>query len=315
MATNRSLVEVAEAVLAAKAAGRETVTVGVTTFDDLQWNGGGGRCQENARKVYEAATGKPMPGKACCAYRTNLKLLALSRQANSGVEEVVRAVEHGGKPEHCKPGDYCYFRGGSNCGTCGGPVGHVGVWLGGGRMFQHTSRAGLAITAQGPTDDQRARFCGAYRLLPLAEEAQPVAQTWRITIVPDPTDIVARGIGTTWTDHVTRTGIPADTPGLIACSLPRGLCKQTKGSPFVGVPDFALVRVYYPKTGKSIVAPVIDEGPAWEAQAGTGKPGSAMIDLTPAAWTALGGKPNANAEVVVRVLKGSEGVVPMARRL
>lgn len=314
MATNRSLVEVAEAVLAAKATGRETVTVGVTTFDDLQWHGGGGRCQENARKVYEAATGKAMPGKACCAYRTNLNLLALSRKANSGVEEVVRAVEQGGRPEQCQPGDYLYFRGGSKCGTCGIPVGHVGVWLGDGRMFQHTSRGGLAITAEGPTADQRGRFCGAYRLLPLAT-ANPVEQVWRIEVIPDPTDIVARGIGTTWTDHVTRTGIPADTPGLIACSLPRGLCAATKGSPFKGVPDYTLVRVYYPKTGKSIVAPVIDEGPAWEAQAGTGKPGSAMIDLTPAAWTALGGKPNANAEVMVRVLKGSEGVVPMARKL
>ncbi len=314
MATNRSLVEVAEAVLAAKATGRETVTVGVTTFDDLQWHGGGGRCQENARKVYEAATGKPMPGKACCAYRTNLNLLALSRKANSGVVEVVRAVEQGGRPEQCQPGDYLYFRGGSKCGTCGIPVGHVGIWLGNGRMFQHTSRAGLAITAEGPTADQRGRFCGAYRLLPLAAD-QPVAQVWHIEVIPDPTDIVARGMATTWTDHVTRTGIPADTPGLIACSLPRGLCKQTKGSPFTGVPDYTLVRVYYPKTGKMVVAPVIDEGPAWEAQAGTGQPGSAMIDLTPAAHKALGNEPGRNIQVLIRVLKGSETVVAQARRL
>lgn len=151
----------------------------------------------------------------------------------------------------------------------------------------------------------------------LSQPAPPMAeaidgeQVWNIEEIADPTDIVARGMATTWSDHTTRTGIPADRPGIIACSLPRGLCDKTKGTPFVGIPDLALVRVYLPRTGKMIVCPVIDEGPAWEAQAGTGKPGSAMIDLTPATWGALGGTPN--EEVVMRVLRGTDQAMAAAR--
>ena len=172
MPTNLDLVHVCEMVLTAKRQGKEAFTVNGVTFDDLQWHGGGGRCQENARKAIEAATGKPMPGKACCAYQTNLNLLALSKEPGSGVTETVAA---GGRIEDAKPGDILMFRGGDYHsgkaraqGACSNRVGHVGIWLGNGRMFQHTSRSGLAITDAGPTTDQRKRFCGAYRILPLA---------------------------------------------------------------------------------------------------------------------------------------------------
>jgi len=308
---HRDLLRVCGAVLDAAHAGKARVTINNVVFDDLRWDArAGGRCQENARKVYEAATGRPMPGKACCAYRTNLNLYALHNAGNAqGVVEVVPNVEAGGQPEQALPGDYLYFRGTPRCSTCGVGVGHVGIWMGDGRMFQHTSRAGLAITDAGPTWSQRRRFCGAYRLLPRVEEGQPLPAAytgrWRIEVLSDLTDIVARGRGTTWTDHRTRTGVPADTPGLIACSLPRGYCSVTEGSPFEGVPDFTVVKIYYAKTGKLVYAPVIDEGPSWEAMAGTGKPGSAMIDLTPAAWEALGGQPNTNDTLDIRVLKGS----------
>jgi len=316
MPTSEDLLDVCRTVLDAKERGLKRIVVNGVLFDDLKWDSTqGGRCQENARKVYEAATGEPMPGKACCAYRTNLNLYALHKAGNArGVVEVVPNVEAGGKPEQAMPGDYLYFRGRPRCSRCGVGVGHVGIWLGNGRMFQHTSRGHLAITDAGPTWSQRRRFCGAYRLLPLAEAAEPepapaaeeaVGRKWNIEIVPDATDIIAKGRGTTWTDHVTRTGIPADTPGLIACSLPRALCPATEESPFKNVPDFTVVRIYYPKTGKLTYAPIIDEGPSWQAQAGTGMPGNAMIDLTPPAWEALGGTPNVNDELVIRILRDS----------
>lgn len=184
MANNLDLVHVCEMVLTAKRQGKEVFVVNGVTFDDLQWDPrDGGRCQENTRKAIEAATGKPMPGKSCCAYQTNLNLDALSKKRGSGVTEVVPA---GGRIEDAKPGDILMFRGGGfhsaaarKSGACGNRVGHVGIYLGNGRMFQHTSRGGLAITDAGPTADQRARFCGAYRVVPLAA-AKPKKQTVRI---------------------------------------------------------------------------------------------------------------------------------------
>jgi hypothetical protein len=142
---------------------------------------------------------------------------------------------------------------------------------------------------------------------------------WGFTARRDGEDLVAEGYATTWSDHTTQTGIPADTPGLVACSLPRGLCDKTIGSPFVGVPDLALVKVWYGKTNRVIYAPVIDEGPAYEAQAGTGKPGMAMIDLTPTAKRLLGfAGPEVNDKVSVRVMAGQvwrPGMVLDAARL
>ena len=321
MMTSKDIVAVCETVLDAKRRGLGTVKVGGVAFPDLQWHGGGGWCQRNARKVHEAATGRRMPGAACCAYRTNLNLYAMHRAGNQN--GVVEVVPNSGAPEMALPGDFLYFRGSPKCGTCGVGVGHVGIWLGDGRMFQHTSRAGLAITDAGPTASQRRRFCGAYRLLPLEEVVDPVdvedadepGQVWHIELIADATDLVAKGRATTWTDSTTRTGVPADTPGLVACSLPRALCPETKGSPFRGVPDFAVVRVYYPLTGRMAYCPVIDEGPAHRATAGTGEPGSAMVDLTPGAWHALGGRPGRNDEVIIRVLKDSTrmGMAMMGR--
>lgn len=136
-------------------------------------------------------------------------------------------------------------------------------------------------------------------------------QVWRIKLLETSPDIVAEGYATTFNDHTTCSTIPADRAGIVACSLPRGKCAATKGTPFAGVPDLALVRIYYPLTGRTVYCPVIDEGPAWIAEAGTGKPGSAMIDLTPAAAKALGMKDN--AVVIIRVLAGSEVVFKGAR--
>jgi hypothetical protein len=250
--------------------------------------------------------------------------------------------------DSAEPGDVLFFSGGPACHSCGNGVGHVGIYLGihGGeaQMFQHTSRASLGITRQKPTEEQMTRFVGAWRLLPLlplvgivggagdggvvavpvpvvvapkpGEAVEPAErQVWRFKPVRDDSgDIICHGLATSFDDHDTRTGIHADRAGLVACSLPRGLCKATEGSGFEGVPDLTLVRVYCIETRRIIVAPVIDEGPAWVAEAGTGKPGSAMIDLTPAALAALGLKPGQNAEVVIRVLANTRAAVLAGRR-
>lgn len=147
------------------------MTVNGVTFDD-NLDGDRGRCQENARKVYEATTGRPMPGKACCAGRTRHNLLESSYACYSGPFDAKRLL----------PGDFLYFSGGSACDECGTPVGHVGIWLGNGRMFQHTSRSHLAITDQGPTADQRKRFVAAFRLLP---QAQPEPAILPAIALPD----------------------------------------------------------------------------------------------------------------------------------
>jgi hypothetical protein len=124
-------------------------------------------------------------------------------------------------------------------------------------------------------------------------------ETWR-----EGDDLLGRGHATTWTDHTTASGTPADIPGLVACSLPRGRCEATAGSPFPSdLKWHTLMRVHYPATGRTVYCPLIDEGPAWVAEAGTGQPGSAMIDLTPKAKELLGFQHvNDNEIVKIRIL-------------
>jgi hypothetical protein len=153
------------------------------------------------------------------------------------------------------------------------------------------------------------RFCK--ERIDAEPEPAPALDTtnaWQFSARDESGDVLASGIATTWWDHPTRTGVPADKPGLIACSIPRGKCDATAGSPFAAydIPDYSVVRVYYPKTGRVIYAPIIDEGPGFQATAGTGKPGSAMIDLTRAAKVALGFPTDmTNAEVTIRILRDS----------
>ena len=114
-------------------------------------------------------------------------------------------------------------------------------------------------------------------------------------------EVCASGWATEWDDVCTASGVPADLEGLIACSLPTGRCEATRGSPFRAMPWGTVVKVYCVATHQVIYAPLIDEGPAWVAEAGTGKPGSAMIDLTPAAVRAL--KMTDNAIVCIRIMQ------------
>ena len=157
-ATNADLKATCEIVLYQKSLGYKTSVVNGVTFDDNIYDGDGGRCQENARKAYEATTGKDMPGKACCAGKTCTNLM-------KGRYFVTAAPFN---LNNLKVGDFIFLSGGPKCKTCGTPVGHVMIYLGNNRFFQHTSRDGLGITQEPPTTEQKKRFRASFRLLPLA---------------------------------------------------------------------------------------------------------------------------------------------------
>lgn len=315
---SKDIVDVCMDVLDTRAARRPGITINGSRFNLDET----GMCQKNVRLVYEAATGEPMPYKDDCAGKTVSRLLAACR---SGALDLpwYNASNWASAAPKLQPGDFVYFGGGTKH-TCGFNRGHVGIWLGvydGSEwMFQNTSRTvdgvPLGTTRRGPTDDQKSHFEAAFRFLPATGAAPSPAteQIWQFSPIKDASgDITCTGIATQFDDAVTRTHVPANRVGLLGCSLPRGFIAATKGSGFQGVPDFALVRVYAHKTKKTIWCTVIDEGPAWIAQAGTGRPGGAMIDLTPGAASALGLALGENATVSIRIFLGSEQVVSQGR--
>lgn len=202
-----------------------------------------------------------------------------------------------------------------------GQYGHVGIYLGKidgvASILENTSddkrgrpqRAGTKVT---PWSAIAARVTGVYRLGRYVAEtpekpAEPTpGREWQFAARLEVSDVVAEGWATHFDDTTTRTGVNAAKS--VGCSIPRGLCEATASSPFepFDVPDFALVRIHFPETGRTALAPVIDEGPAWNAEAGTGKPGSAMIDLTPATARELGIPIGRNVRVKIRILEASE---------
>lgn len=280
-------------ILAADDPRKQRVKIVGFDFDLLT----GGRCQEFVRECFESALGWPARS---WKYAAPSAKVALQRMERDGFRVA-------GPP-----------RKGDVIGHCSGTYGHIAIVVDAKTCAENTSsarrgepmRAGTKLTpiADMPGITHIIRFCpdALDAPKPVTPDPPQVTNAWQFQTRDESGDIVATGIATTWWDHVTRTGVPADTPGLIACSLPRALCAETAGSPFKGVPDFAVVKVWYGKTGKVIYAPVIDEGPGYQATAGTGKPGSAMIDLTKAAKQALGFKSDmTNAEVTIRILRDS----------
>jgi hypothetical protein len=138
-------------------------------------------------------------------------------------------------------------------------------------------------------------------------------RTWHFKVTVDGEDLIGEGItiddgiATTWDDHSTSSGTPADKEGYLGCSLPTGRCNKTKGSPFPKLPWHTKVRIWNPKSNKQVVCDLIDEGPSYYATAGTGEYGNAMIDLTPAAKFALGAKhANDNFPVRIRIFGGAK---------
>jgi hypothetical protein len=171
MATAQDIMQVCETILARKAAQATSCKVNGVQFTALLYPdaSNNGWCQRAVRLVYQAATGKSMPGAGCCAGQTCANLIAMGVPRYDGPWDTSKLL----------PGDFLYFGGGKRHETCGHNVGHAAIWLGNNRMFQHTSRGRLAITQQGPTASQRSRFIAAFRLLPqeAAEVAKPAGPT------------------------------------------------------------------------------------------------------------------------------------------
>jgi hypothetical protein len=149
-ATNQDLLRIYRKVMAAKAAGAVRVTIDGYEFDMHAQ----GMCQRNARQTFEAATGKPMPGKETTAAKTQRNLHNLADGVS--IIEITDSAD-------LVPGDFVYLSEGT--------VGHVGMYVDAQHIFQDTSRDGLGITDENFTHGQWGRFIAAYRLLPLAPDA------------------------------------------------------------------------------------------------------------------------------------------------
>ncbi len=274
---------------------RKTITIGAFEFDLLR----GSRCAEFVRECVECALGwEPYSW----------------RYRGGNATEMCAKLDDGGSAvptSQRQPG--CII--GINKGA--GSDGHIAIYIGDDTIAENTSSATRGNprrtgTKRTPWSAIANRVTGVYMLAPYDEApaaSVSAPRTWRFTAQRDPlsgTDITAEGIATQFDDKTTRTGIDASKATAFGCALPRGLCAATAGSPFVGVPDFAQVRVYCPQTRRTITVVVIDEGPSYEAKAGTGVKGSAMIDLTHAAAKALGLGEDENAPVKIRILGGTE---------
>jgi len=147
-----------------------------------------GHCQQNIRELVEAAVyGKEWrwPEARCCAGAT------------------CRAIKNAGYPTIAfaamGPGDLVYMSGGRKCDTCGGAVGHTGMYLhpqGAQRiLWQNTSALGLGLCERALTGDQINWINGIFRLLPLAEVAaadEDVKTVWL------PTGQLLMGVQTRW---------------------------------------------------------------------------------------------------------------------
>jgi len=147
------------------------------------------------------------------------------------------------------------------------------------------------------------RFAIVVSLLILCAYRGHADPVWRFRTWTDGDDICAMGWATVFDDSTTASGISARQAGVVACSLPTGRCAATSGSPFPRLPYCTMVKVYNPSNGRIAYCALIDEGPAYAAQAGTGLAGSAMIDLTPAAARLLG--MTDNTRVVIRIMRSA----------
>lgn len=147
-----------------------------------------GHCQQNIRELIEGTVyGEEWrwPEARCCAGAT------------------CRAIKNAGYPTIAfaamEPGDLVYMGGGKKCKTCGGAVGHTGMYLrpqGPERiLWQNTSAGGMGLCERALTGDQIGRINGIFRLLPLAEVAaadEAVKTVWL------PTGQLLMGVQTRW---------------------------------------------------------------------------------------------------------------------
>lgn len=113
------------------------------------------------------------------------------------------------------------------------------------------------------------------------------------------------GVATTWADHDTWSGIPADQGGLY-CSLPmyKAGFLPTQDSPIPEFPKQTQVEVINPKNGKSVLTELIDRGP----EVTTGAP----IDLTSDVKQELGSNGEMNFFVEFKILSDDEDDGPIS---
>jgi len=128
-------------------------------------------------------------------------------------------------------------------------------------------------------------------------------------------DIWVRGVTATWfggpdddqDSGETASGVNTrDHPDILGCALPMDGFnhKSTDGSPIPRLPWNTFVRVTNTKNGKELSVPLIDLGPSLTA------PSHAAIDLTEAAFKALGGKLATGTMQVDYVIPGGARFLP-----
>lgn len=92
MATAQDAMAVCEQVLARKAAKATSCKVGGVKFTSLLYpdSSNNGWCQRAVRLVYQAATGKSMPGAGCCAGQTCANLIAAAPTMYAWIAKVCK---------------------------------------------------------------------------------------------------------------------------------------------------------------------------------------------------------------------------------
>jgi hypothetical protein len=134
---------------------------------------------------------------------------------------------------------------------------------------------------------------------------------WGFQLVVDGQDLLVENVYATWfggkddkyDNGHTASGILNNQEGLqtpLGCALPIPGSSKTVGTPLPRLPWQTQVRVYNCQTGKTVVVPLIDIGPAKPPSA------NAALDLTQSAFGALGGnKVKGRIKVNYRVLGGA----------
>lgn len=152
--TKADLVAVCTMVMQAIKAGKASITINGVTFKGFTATGW---CSRNVRwavgaTIYGAEWGWPYA--SCCARRTAERLRAAGLRVSRDP----------------KPGDIVAFGGGGKCGTCGGAVGHIGVYMGNNMLWQNTSYNGLGTCIIPIRQSQWEHLLGVYEILPDAPE-------------------------------------------------------------------------------------------------------------------------------------------------
>lgn len=166
--TRADVVAVAQEIVAARLAGRSTYAAHGRTFNLTQ----GGMCSRFVRQACEAVAGVPEYGLssgnggpfACCAAATEVNLRGMGKQVAQDAGTIV-----------------CFNSpaAGGRCGTCGRTVGHIGIYLGGGRVAENTSSASRGAPRAAGTkvstlaEIGASRVNGYYALFPAAASVVP----------------------------------------------------------------------------------------------------------------------------------------------